>query len=101
MLNSNDLKAVTDRKLTGDVLTLVITQGLFVMGKMTPDGRLEKPRILTFLENGKRVQLSPLPGIPKYLYIGVGNPFYSIPARDKSLYDLYRQVTAPGVDPND
>lgn len=81
-------------------LTMVITQGLFIVGNMGADGRLYKPRILSILDQGKKIQLSPLPGVPGYLYVGVGNPFYPIPTRDTALYDLYKQVTAPGVDPN-
>lgn len=89
------------RKLPrNNTLTMVISQGLFIMGEMQADGRLRRPRVVSFLDQGKRVQLSPLPGVPGYMYVGVGNPFYPVPAHDKSLYDLYAQVTAPNVDPN-
>lgn len=81
-------------------LTMVIINGLFIVGHMGADGRLRCPRVLSILEQGARIQLAPLPGIPGHMHVGVENPFYPIPLREKAIYDLYTQVTAKGVDPN-
>jgi hypothetical protein len=82
-------------------LTMVISAGLFLVGTIIGGNKLVKPRIFTLIENGNRIQMSPLPGTPAFARIDPGGIYYNIPPTElnKSIYDLYRRVTAPDVDP--
>ena len=82
-------------------LMMVISNGMFVMGpKKAKAAALLKPRLLTYENGGKQVRLSPLPGIPGEVTYGFDVLSYAVPTREKTLYTLYAQVTAPEVDPN-
>jgi len=81
-------------------LDMVVTQGLFLVGEIQNKNEVKNPRVLTILEEGKRIQLTPLPGLPSRVQFPETSLTYSIPLREKSIHDLYAQVTAPGVDPN-
>jgi len=81
-------------------LVIMVTQGMFIVGTATGAGRLEKPRVLTILDKGKQMQLTPLPGIPGEIFAPRDTISYVIPAHDKGIKSLYERVTAKGVDPN-
>jgi len=81
-------------------LVVVAAQGMFIVGKTKRAGRLEKPRILTITDNGSKIHLTPLPGVPGFMYIPADTIMYPVPSHDKNIKKLYEQVTAAGVDPN-
>lgn len=95
-------------------LTMVISNGLFIIGGMMGGNKLNFPRVFQLApeldENGKPklvngipkmlINMSPLPGIPPYVRIGIDAVSYPIPEREKAIYDLYARVTDRAVDPN-
>jgi hypothetical protein len=56
--------------------------------------------VFQVIENGKRIQMSPLPGTPPFMRIGLESGSYTMPEREKAIHDLYKQVTSPEVDPD-
>jgi hypothetical protein len=81
------------------VLTMVISGGLFLIGRLVGGNKLVKPRVFQVIENGKRIQMSPLPGTPPFMRIGLETGSYAIPEREKEIHDLYERVANPNVDP--
>jgi hypothetical protein len=82
------------------VVTMVISGGLFLIGRLIGGNKLTKPRVFQVIENGKRIQMSPLPGTPPFMRIGLESGSYTMPEREKAIHDLYKQVTSPEVDPD-
>lgn len=76
------------------VITMVVTQGLFIMGVLTGN-KLIGPRVFNYIDNGKQIQLAPLPSTPPFVYIGNDCIRYPVPEADKSLHALYDKVTHP------
>ena len=81
-------------------LLVVAVQGMFIVGGARGTGELEKPRILTITDNGSKIHLSPLPGVPGAISFPWDSLRYPVPSHDKNIKKLYEQVTAAGVDPN-
>ena len=81
-------------------LDMVVTQGLFLIGEIQDKNVIKNPRVLTILEEGKKIQMTPLPGLPARAQFPDTALRYKIPMREDGIYNLYAQVTAPGVDPN-
>ena len=77
------------------VISMVVTNGLFIVGKMIGGNKLCDPRVFLVIENGKKIQLSPLPSAPPFITIGSGYFHYAIPEHDRNLLDLYDRVTHP------
>ena len=80
-------------------LTMVIASGMVLIGRMIGGNKLLKPRTFEVIENGKRIQMSPLPGTPPFARIGMEVVSYAVPEREKTIIELYARVTGPGVDP--
>ena len=76
-------------------VTMCVVGGLFLMGKLIGGNKLMDPRIFTLIENGKRMQLSPLPSQPPFVIIARMSLFYPIPETDKNMLELYERVTNP------
>jgi hypothetical protein len=76
-------------------ITMVCLAGLFVVGKLYGKTMLKDPRVFAIIENGARIQLSPLPGTPGMITIGDFALMYEIPKEDKNLQELYYRVTHP------
>lgn len=91
---------MTEKKDEG-VLAMVITSGLFIIGKLIGGNKLTKPRVFMIIEDGKKIQMSPLPGTPPFLRIGLDVSSYTMPMTElnKNITDLYSKVTDPTVDP--
>ena len=81
-------------------LVVVVAQGLFIVGKTKGVGKLERPRLLTITDNGSKIHLTPLPGVPGIMSFSGDAFMYPLPSHDKNIKKLYEQVTAVGVDPN-
>lgn len=76
-------------------VTMCVVGGLFLMGKLIGGNKLMDPRVFTLIENGKRMQLSPLPSQPPFVIIARMSLFYPIPETDKNMLELYERVTNP------
>lgn len=83
-------------------LSVVVFQGLILMGVLKPIGVLHKPRIVTMLAQGKQINLAGLPGLPTEINL-VGESFgwYNLPQWNDVIYRLYCKITDPRIDPND
>jgi hypothetical protein len=81
-------------------LSMIVTQGLFLVGERTGDRLLKNPRVMTLMDEGKKMQLTPLPGLPPQVTFPDSSMRYIVPEREKPMYELYAQVTSPKVDPN-
>ena len=81
-------------------LTMVIASGMVLIGRMIGGNKLIKPRVFETIENGKRMQLTPLPGTPPFARIGMEVCSYALPDNhnNSQLIDLYKKVTDPSVD---
>jgi hypothetical protein len=82
------------------ILSMVIINGIFMIGKMVGGNKLTKPRIFSIIKDGKEIMMSPLPGTPPFLRVGIEANSYPIPDRpeNKNIVDLYDRVTNPSVD---
>jgi hypothetical protein len=60
---------------------------------------LNKPRIFTDDQKAKTITLAPPPGSPPSLPIKPDWYCYKVSAQDANLFNLYRKVTSPLVDP--
>jgi len=80
-------------------LTMVIASGMVLIGRMIGGNKLIKPRVFEVIEDGKRIQLRPLPGTPPWMRIGMEAGSYPVPEREKTIIELYERVTSPTVDP--
>jgi hypothetical protein len=79
------------------VVSMCITNGLFVIGKLIGGNKLTDPRIFMVIDDGKRVQMSPLPGTPPFIAINPEALRYPMPEtpENKNILDLYDRVTHP------
>lgn len=78
------------------VVTMIISNGLFLIGKLAGGNKLLcDPRVFMVIEGGKRIQMSPLPGAPPFITLGNDRMGYIIPETEKNLLDLYYRVTHP------
>ena len=75
-------------------VTMCVVAGLFLVGKLVGGNKLMNPRVFTLIEDGKRMQLSPLPALPPFVIVARMGLSYLIPETD-SLYKLYEKVTTP------
>lgn len=84
------------------VITMVVTDGLFILGTLISGNKLQLPRIFSLLEEGKRMMLSPLPGTPLFITIGPNTLHYPLPntPENQGLLILYDKVTHPQPQPN-
>jgi hypothetical protein len=78
-------------------IAMVISQGLFLVGRLVGGNKLIEPRVFSIIENGAKIQMSPLPGTPPFVIIGNDGIRYPVPdnAGNKNLLDLYGRVTHP------
>lgn len=80
------------------VITMVCVVGLFILGKLIGGNKLTEPRIFSIIENGQRIQMSPLPGTPPFIVLtGVDGFRYTMPetSDNKGILELYDRVTHP------
>lgn len=77
------------------VITMVCVAGLFIMGKLVSGNKLCNPRVFSFIEDGKKMQLAPLPSTPIFITLGMDGFRYQISDQDKNLLNLYYRVTGP------
>ena len=75
-------------------ITMCVTSNMFIMGKLN-GSRLVDPRVFTIFDNGKQMQLSPLPANPTSIILRQDGFTYEIPGTEKNLLDLYHKVTHP------
>jgi hypothetical protein len=75
-------------------VTMCVVTGLFLVGKLVGENKLIGPRVFTLIEDGKRMQLSPLPALPPFVIIARMGLSYPIPETD-NLFKLYEKVTTP------
>ena len=75
-------------------VTMCVVGGLFLVGKLIGGNKLVDPRVFTLIEDGKRMQLSPLPALPSFVIIARMGLSYLIKEGD-NLFRLYEQVTTP------
>ena len=83
-------------------ITMVCSGGFFLIGKIRMDNGGEEPvpiliapRVFTVIDGGKRIQLSPLPGMPTFIFVSDIAFSYPIPDTETNLLDLYEKVTKP------
>lgn len=79
------------------IITMVCSNGLFILGKLTDGNKLCNPRVFQILKNGAEMQLSPLPATPSFVIVGSEGLKYPLPEtpENKNLFDLYDRVTHP------
>lgn len=87
------------------VITMCVSSGLFLMGRLTGT-KLLHPRVFTAFEVEEqnpitkeirrvpKMQLSPLPGVPPYVIVK-GDGFSYPVEDDEALLSLYKRVTTP------
>ena len=75
-------------------VTICVVAGLFLVGKLVGGNKLMDPRVFTLIEEGKRMQLAPLPTQPPFVIIARMSLSYQIPETD-NLFKLYEKVTTP------
>jgi hypothetical protein len=80
-------------------ITMCVTSGLFVMGELVSGNKLLLPRVFTVIDNGTRIQLSPLPGIPPFIILKSDGFTYPVPESEANLLELYHRTTHPVEDP--
>ena len=76
-------------------LTMAIIDGMLILGTLIGGNKLLLPRLFNFINEGKEIQMGPLPGIPPYLRLGVGVSTYPISEGAVGLIKLYKQVITP------
>ena len=76
-------------------ITMVCTSGLFIIGELIGGNKLCKPRIFILIEDGRKMQMSTLPGNPTFLTLGADGFRYPLPETDKNIRELYIRVTTP------
>jgi len=77
------------------VVMMVCAGGLFIAGKLYGKTMLKDPRVFAIIDEGRKIQLSPLPGTPGMITLGEFTFMYEIPKEDKNLQELYYRVTHP------
>ena len=88
------------------ILTMCITNGMFVIGKLLGGGnKMIQPRVFDMLEEDyvdpetktikKRpiIRMQPLPGLPHFCYISPDALKYPVTTNVGNLMSLYKQVT--------
>jgi hypothetical protein len=75
-------------------VTMCVVAGMFLVGKLVGGNKLMNPRVFTLIEEGKRMQLSPLPALPPFIIVARMGMSYPIPEAD-NIYKLYVKVTTP------
>jgi len=75
----------------------VISSGVVLVGDLVGGNKLIKPRVFQVINNGREMQLSPLPGTPHFLKLMGDFMSWPIPDDDnnKNLIDLWERVTSP------
>jgi hypothetical protein len=78
-------------------LTMVVSSGLFIIGRLVGGNKLLAPRVWTLIKEGAEMQLSPLPFTPAFIILQDSGFTYPIPedAATANIYALYKQVTTP------
>lgn len=76
-------------------VTMCVVDGLFLVGKLSNGNKLMNPRIFTLIDNGARMQLSPLPTQPSFISVHRMSLSYPIPEKEENLLALYEKVTTP------
>jgi hypothetical protein len=76
-------------------ITMICTSGIFIIGNLIGGNKLTNPRLFTIIDDGKRIQMAPLPGNPAFLRLGMEGFSYPIPPTDKPILELYERVTRP------
>ena len=84
-----------ERKHEEGVISMVVSNGLFIVGKLVGGSKLIEPRVFLVIEGGKKIQLSPLPSNPPFITLGPDGFRYAIPETDRNVLDLYDRVTHP------
>ena len=86
-------------KLEG-TLSGVISSGVVLVGDLVGT-KLIKPRVFQVINNGRDMQLSPLPGTPHFLKLAGDFMSWPIPddANNKNLIGLWEKVTSPPKEP--
>jgi hypothetical protein len=82
------------KKVEEPRVTMCVVAGLFLVGKLVGGNKLIDPRVFTLIEDGKRMQLSPLPALPPFVIVTRMGMCYPIPEAD-NIYKLYEKVTTP------
>jgi hypothetical protein len=79
------------------VITMTVTGGLFIIGKLIGGNKLTDPRVFDVIEDGAKIQMRPLPGTPPFVTLGTDGFRYPVPEDDKPILDLYDRVTHPFI----
>jgi len=76
---------------------MVCSGGIFMMGKLVGGSKLTSPRMFSLIDNGKNMQLAPLPGNPDFVSLRDDGFSYLIreTPENKNLLELYNRVTTP------
>jgi hypothetical protein len=79
------------------IITMVINNGIFLVGSLIGGNKLIEPRVFSIIENGAKIQMSPLPGTPPFLTLGNDKMGYVVPdtPENKNMLELYERVTHP------
>lgn len=77
------------------VITMVCSGGMFIVGNLIGGNKLVNPRLFMLIEDGKRIQMSPLPANPSFIILGNDGFRYVIPENERNILDLYDRVTHP------
>ena len=86
-----------EERIEGGIITMVVSGGLFILGKLIGENKLCDPRVFQIIKNGAEMQLSPLPGTPSFIIVGLDGLKYPLPETqdNKNLFELYHRVTHP------
>ena len=79
------------------IVYMVCTGGLFIIGKLN-GSRLSNPRVFQIIENGAKIQMSPLPGEPGFIILRDYGFSYEVAlntSNSSNILDLYYRVTHP------
>jgi hypothetical protein len=76
-------------------ITMAIIDGMLILGTLIGGNKLLLPRLFNFINDGKEIQMGPLPGIPEWLRLGTGVTTYSISEQSRGIIELYKKVTTP------
>lgn len=76
-------------------LTMVVTNGMFIIGEQVKSNKLLLPRQFQIIKNGAEIQMAPLPLTPPFLILTTGYLHYPVGEENKNVFDLYERVTNP------
>ena len=88
-------RPVPEGEKEDDSIYMIFRTGLFLVGKLVGGNKLVGPRVFSVIDNGARIQMTPLPGVPMFVLLGNDGFRYPVPKADKVMYDLYYKVTHP------